>query len=519
MVTLSAANRPVMSRKHAAASSPVDEANGLAIVAEIARIALEDLAPMSMQQRITDALAKHFGWELVALIAIDHAQSRFRCEALTTTLPTAIHVGYGRELGSGIVGRVALSGELILVADAAQESDFVHTLPGGRAELAVPIRHRGQVIGVLNLESQNAHAFDAYVDIVVTIAAQIAGAIAAARQFEELERRSAMLTLVAEVTRRLTESEDLDALLDHLLGYLRDRYATLEATVLFESDVRDHLEVMAHLGASGHVTRRGKLWPTNAGVVGRCYRSGELQFVADVRADREYASVNAAIVAELAVPIRFRGQVFGVINLETDNIARFDESHRLLMRTLADQIGGAIHLARMKQRLEQSLAVLARQARDLQQTRNSLQQTTAQRDREARHARLGVRAEARTLSAWLRRQLRLVAHGGAGLVLAVANDADVPSESTDGASALRVRLAEARVALSWRTEGVAANDALIKRLRRQSPSGIARVDPGVNATPEMLVSAAATALASQQVEAIVDTATRRGRGRPRKPTI
>ena len=123
------------------------------------------------------------------------------------------------------------------------------------------------------------------------------------------------------------------------------------------------------------------------------------------------------------------------------------------------------------------------------------------------------------MSAWLRRQLRLVAHGSAGLVLVVANDNDVPSESIEGASALRVRLAESRVALTWRTEGVAANDALIARLRRQSASGIARVDPGVNATPEMLVSAATSALASQQVQVIADTDTRRGRGRPRKPAV
>lgn len=517
MVTLSVASCPVMSRKTASASSSIDAPAGFAVVAEIARIALEDLAPMPMQQRITDTLARHFGWEFVALIAIDHDQARFRCEALTTSLPTEIHVGYGRELGSGVVGRVALSGEWILVGDAAQTTDFVHTLPGGRAELAVPIRHRGEVIGVLNLESRRAHAFDAHVDLVVTIAELIAGAIAAARQFAELERRSAMLSLVAEVTRTLTESEDLDALLVHLLEYLRDRFATLEATVLFESDVRDQLEVMAHLGASGHITRRGKLWPVSAGVVGRCYRSGELQFVADVRADREYATVNAAIVAELAVPIRFRGQVFGVINLETDNAARFDASHRLLMRTLADQIGGAIHLARMKQRLEQSLLTLEKQTRDLQEARANLQHTTAQRDREARHARLGVRAEARTLSAWLRRHLRLVAHGSAGLVLAIANDSDVPDESTEGAFALRVRLTDARVAMAWRTDGNTASDALIARLRSQSACGIARVDPGVSATPEMLVSAAASALASEQVQAIAETAPRRGRGRPRKP--
>src|SRR5687767_13254054 len=94
------------------------DASQLAILNRLARIATEDLALGPMQQRITDALAEHFGWEFVSLASVDVEQQRFVCEALTTTLPTEIRVGYSRVLGSGVVGQVALRGEPILVSDA-----------------------------------------------------------------------------------------------------------------------------------------------------------------------------------------------------------------------------------------------------------------------------------------------------------------------------------------------------------------------------------------------------------------
>ncbi|MBZ0114338.1 MAG: hypothetical protein K8J08_17885, partial [Thermoanaerobaculia bacterium] len=74
---------------------------------EVSRLANEDLELRPMMQRITDGLAARFGWELVSLIAVHHDENRFECEAVTTSLSTVVCPGYGRELGSGVVGCVA----------------------------------------------------------------------------------------------------------------------------------------------------------------------------------------------------------------------------------------------------------------------------------------------------------------------------------------------------------------------------------------------------------------------------
>ena len=82
-------------------------ATQLEVLNEVARIATLDLELRPMLQRITDTLSRRFDWEFVALVTVDRERHTFLCEALTSTVPSEVHVGYGRQLGSGVVGTVA----------------------------------------------------------------------------------------------------------------------------------------------------------------------------------------------------------------------------------------------------------------------------------------------------------------------------------------------------------------------------------------------------------------------------
>jgi GAF domain-containing protein len=195
----------------------------------------------------------------------------------------------------------------------------------------------------------------------LAFATQIAGALHGARRFAELERRAALLELVAEVAREALQDIPQELLLERVLAHLARRYTALEATVMLESGLLGHLEVAAHISASPDQTYRGKLWSTERGIVGRCFRSGQPQLVDDVRSDPDYTLINSAVRTELAVPIRGRGRVFGVLNLEASDPRAFDQLNRMLLHTLADQLGTAIELALTQRRLAQSEAVRDRQ--------------------------------------------------------------------------------------------------------------------------------------------------------------
>lgn len=396
------------------------------LLARLARIASEDLLLRPMLQRITDALHRELEYDLVALLSIDLEQQRCQCEALSTASPTGLYVGYAHELAAGVVGRVAVSGQTVLVCAAQPQADSPSLLPGGQAALAVPIRFAGQTLAVLLFESRQADAFDAAAGLLESVAAQLAGTIAAAQRLALLNRRSALLEAIATGMRDALEAPDLVSLCDRLLGMLAARLPLAEATILLESDIKDHLQVMAHHGASPHITFRGKLWPISDGVVGRCFRTGESQWIRQTAGDPEYATVNPRVQAELAVPIRFRDRVFGVINLETETPLALDHVDRLAIRALAEQAGGALHLGLTNQRLQDTIARLQNQDSQLQSTRESLKRAVGKLKRRQRHDPQSGLPNRDMLLDWLHREAVALRRGGrcAGLLLLRWKEAD-----------------------------------------------------------------------------------------------
>jgi signal transduction histidine kinase len=110
-------------------------------------------------------------------------------------------------VGEGIAGRVALTGQPIYIADTHRDPDFVVFDPAVRSILVVPLVHKGQVIGTLNVDDDKPDAFTPDTVRILSIAgAQAAVAIENARLFEELRERAERL---ARAHRELQESDRL----------------------------------------------------------------------------------------------------------------------------------------------------------------------------------------------------------------------------------------------------------------------------------------------------------------------
>ncbi|HEU4562133.1 MAG TPA: diguanylate cyclase [Longimicrobium sp.] len=326
----------------------------LEILNQIVRIATTDLALRPMLQRITDALAGTFGWEFVACVSIDAARGRFVCEALSTAMPTDVHVGYSRALGSGVVGEVALTGRPILLDDVSTHQNYVDTLPGTRSELCVPVRHQGEIVAVLNLESTRAGAFRDQLPLLETVAEQVAGAIGSARLHQELQRRARLLEMVGEVSKAAMDAGELGLVLERVVAYVHERFPLLLASILLvDAEVRE-ITLTAHAGTLYPEARRGRRWPIDEGVVGRVVLSGEPQLVPDVAADPDFVRVNDATVAEYAVPIRYGERLLGVLNVESAAADVFSPENQVVFRTIAAQVAGAIHMAAMNRELEEA---------------------------------------------------------------------------------------------------------------------------------------------------------------------
>ncbi len=97
---------------------------------------------------------------------------------------------FGLQLGQGIVGWVAKTGEPVIVPDVKRDARYVAARLTTRSELAAPLRVGGRTIGVFNLESDLDDAYhEGHLELLSAFAAQAAIAVERAQLLRDLVER------------------------------------------------------------------------------------------------------------------------------------------------------------------------------------------------------------------------------------------------------------------------------------------------------------------------------------------
>lgn len=369
---------PQLDASDAARDGREREARQLALIHRIARIAALNQPLRQRLQQIVRRLQEYLQCEFVACASIDLREGRFRCEALAADIPSMIHVGYGRDLGSGVVGEVAATGQTLYVADVTRHANYIETLPGVRSELCVAMRHNGDVVGVINAESTRTDAFGDDIDLLETLAEQLAGMFAAERLNGEQRQRLELLGMLSELSRVAIEADGLDEVLLRIVQFLRDRFGLESVGVLLVDGDPPRLRFNAHAGISVFHGRSGGDWPETLGIVGRAFRTGQAQYVADVIDDPDYVLGNPAVTAEYVLPIRLRGAFIGLLNIEASDPAALSDANRQMLVALADQVAGAIHLAATNARLRETNRLVEEKSAALAQANLRLREANRQ---------------------------------------------------------------------------------------------------------------------------------------------
>jgi len=115
-------------------------------------------------------------------------------------------------LGQGLVGAAAELNQPVRVADVTKDPRYIAVHPETRSELAVPLTHKGKVIGVVDLESTAPGDFTDYHErLLMTLASRIATALVNAQLYakvSENERRmDREMKIAREIQRQLMPDE------------------------------------------------------------------------------------------------------------------------------------------------------------------------------------------------------------------------------------------------------------------------------------------------------------------------
>jgi PAS domain S-box-containing protein len=267
-------------------------------------------------------------------------------ENLSTPLP----------LTEGITGKVARTGQVIRVGNILDDSSYFETITGVQSELCVPIVSRGQVIGVINSESKKPNAYSERDErLLITIANTLATAMEKLRSFEEARQRATEVEALYQASRSLALSlepevigKNLVKTLDELLGY---EFASVHL-------LDDQEQFLVHLAISQKAqslenyigdqeVNRSKKIRLGAGLVGWVAQHGESVRIGDVTKDQRYLATFKNIRSELCVPLRARGKLIGVINIQSTQVDAYTERDENLLTALANSAAIALENARL----------------------------------------------------------------------------------------------------------------------------------------------------------------------------
>jgi nitrate/nitrite-specific signal transduction histidine kinase len=155
-------------------------------------IELDELLPF-----VVNILRETFGYYNVNIFLVDPQSGMLALKALCISgYEAVINAEVALEMGmESIIGWVAQSGEPMLVNDVSREPKYysVEELSAIQAELAVPVKIGGKIVGVLDIESDKVNAFDeADLFTAQTLADQLSIAIENARLYKETSKIAVM---------------------------------------------------------------------------------------------------------------------------------------------------------------------------------------------------------------------------------------------------------------------------------------------------------------------------------------
>ena len=337
-------------------------ATQLAVVNQMARRAASILDPGQLLQEVVTAIQQSFNYYHVGLFLLDEVAGELELRAIAGGFADIAPPDHRLALGEGMVGWTAKTGQPLLASDVSQEPHYVPGFlaePLTKAELCVPLKLAGKVIGVLDVQDTQLNAFDE-TDLMAmeTLADQLAVSIENAQLYQETVRRLEEARILGAVTTTLTRSLDLDQVLYSIVDSATWLISAGTGGVIHLVDeATGKLIPWATLAPEVNIEEKLEM-SIGEGIAGLAAQERRLINVPNVEEDPCFLTVETASLKKslLTVPLLMDGDCIGTLSLNSDQVGAFSADDEWLLTTLAAQAAIAVKNARLFEQAQQEIA-------------------------------------------------------------------------------------------------------------------------------------------------------------------
>lgn len=261
----------------------------------------------------------------------------------------------GHKLGVGsksVVGFVAGKGESLVVNDTTRDATYYPNplLPDTRAEAAIPLKLADRIVGVLDVQSKESYAFaEDSLRTLQILADQLAIAVVNTELFAETQEHLAQHRLLHHITTTAASGTTLNEALQSAVNGLQVTLGGDRVSILLADREKKTLEVKAAVGYADNVF--DLRIPVGTGITGWAAAHRRTLRVGNVQQDTRYIEGSPNTRSEMAIPLIYRSELLGVLNVESEQLVAYAENDEELLGTLGGSLAAIIANARLLEQI------------------------------------------------------------------------------------------------------------------------------------------------------------------------
>jgi len=348
---------------------------------EVGRLVSQSLDPEEVAERIAESVVRLFDAKASGVFRLEPGSG-----SLVGLAVCGDHGPTGDETlvyprGTGVIGLAVGRRQPVVTPNLLADPQIVFTREMRarleqapyRAVLAIPLIAQEEVFGALSVCLSEGRVFGGDdIRLAQAFADQAAVALQNARLYDEALRRRREAEEIARVGRFLTETLDVSAVAERVVGGALELLGAQSCTIrLVQPD--GSLLCLASGGIARDDFEPGFRTPPGVGLAGLAVAGGRPVWSRDewndprvsLTDDMRDRLVRSGVHAALAVPLRVEGKVTGALVMGDRQVRDFSEAEVALLETFADQATLALENGRLYGELRAALEELEASQRQI----------------------------------------------------------------------------------------------------------------------------------------------------------
>lgn len=322
----------------------------LAVLYETGQALLSTLDLNEVLQRILGIARDFFHLHNVAVLLLDKETQQLSVRSQTGWDTGKDKFTFGCH--EGLTGAAVLKKEPVYAPDTIKDSRCVCVSESTRCELAIPLMVRGEVVGVLDCQSDEVNHFDKDTIHQLTLfSMQSSLALQNAKLYSLELQRARQLEAINTIAQQSTAVMDLEDLLERVCSVIQHAFQVPHVSLCMREE--SELVLRAHHGKLTPCMPLGGRLPARSEPWSNVLSSGSTVVENAMGSAPNLFKLFTESVSRMSIPLISFGQTLGVLTLHSDQPNAFRVQEFRSLESVADICASSIQNAHYVERIRQ----------------------------------------------------------------------------------------------------------------------------------------------------------------------